>query len=230
MTQQDINNVITAFAQAAIDAKQVGFDGIELHGAHGYLIDQFFWDVTNKRTDKYGGKTLVNRTLFAEEIISTVRTAVGPDYPISFRMSQWKLGNYHSKMAKTPQELESFLSPLVTAGVDIFHCSTRRFLEPEFSDSDLNLAGWVKKLTGKPTITVGSIGIDNDFISTFKGESNNISKSSLDKLLEKLAHQEFDLVAVGRMLLSNPDWLEKIKMENYDAIRPFSKEHLDELY
>ena len=62
-----IEKTIEDFASAALNAKNIGFDGIELHGAHAYLIDQFFWSVTNKRTDKYGGKTLTERTTFAVE-------------------------------------------------------------------------------------------------------------------------------------------------------------------
>ncbi len=230
MTQQDIDDVVQAFAQAALDAKNIGFDGIELHAAHGYLIDQFFWDFTNKRTDKYGGKTLAERTQFAVEIIQAVRKAVGPDFPICFRLSQWKMGDYDAKMAKTPDELAAFLKPLIDAGVDLFHCSTRRFFDPEFAGSNLNLAGWVKKLSGKPTITVGSVGLDNDFVSTFQGENSNTAKGTVDELVERLAAGEFDLTAVGRMLLVNPDWLQKIKAGEYDEVRPFSKKYLDELY
>ncbi|CAN5346472.1 NADH:flavin oxidoreductase [soil metagenome] len=230
LSQQDIDEIIHAFAKAAKDAKEIGFDGIELHGAHGYLIDQFFWDFTNKRTDKYGGKTLAARTQFAVEVIAAVRHAVGDDYPISFRMSQWKLGDYDAKMAHTPIELEDFLRPLTNAGVDIFHCSTRRFFEPEFQNSNLNLAGWVKKLTGKPTITVGSVGLDKDFMSTHLGETAKISESSIDRLLSSLESQEFDLVAVGRMLLSNPDWSQKINQGKFSKIVPFAPEHLNKLY
>lgn len=230
LDQREIDNIIDAFAKAAADAKRIGFDGVELHGAHGYLIDQFFWNFTNKRSDKYGGKKLVDRTQFAAEIICAVRAAVGADYPISFRMSQWKLGDYNAKMAKSPKELEDFLLKLSDAGVDIFHCSTRRFFEPEFENSNLNLAGWVKKLTGKPTITVGSVGLDNDFMSTLSGEEAKVSESTINNLLERLALQEFDLVAVGRMLLSNPDWPNKISKGKFNEIIPFAKEHLEKLY
>ncbi len=159
MTERKIQAVIEAYAQAAADAKRIGFDGIELHGAHGYLIDQFFWSKTNKRTDRYGGD-LVARTRFAVEIIEACRRAVGPDFPIVFRYSQWKASDYTVKLAETPDELTQWLEPLVDAGVDMFHCSTRRFWEPEFAESKLNLAGWTKKLTGKPVITVGSVGLE----------------------------------------------------------------------
>lgn len=163
-----MKRLINAFAKAAADAKRLGFDGVELHGAHGYLIDQFFWKETNRRTDEYGGD-LTGRTRFASRIIHAVRKAVGSRFPIIFRFSQWKTGHYDAKLAYTPEELEAFLAPLTDAGVDIFDCSTRRFWEPEFEGSRLNLAGWTRKLTGKPTISVGSVGLKGDFTNAFDG-------------------------------------------------------------
>jgi len=224
LTLTEIQKLIAAYAEAAVKAKEIGFDGIELHAAHGYLIDQFLWNVTNQRTDGYGGKTLAERAQFAVEVVRAVRAAVGPDYPISFRLSQWKLGDYAAKMAKTPEELEAFLLRLVEAGVDVFHCSTRRFYEPEFEGSDLTFAGWVKKLSGKPSIAVGSIGLDNDFVSTFFGEEANKANNTLDTLFECVENEEFDLVAVGRMLLANPDWANKVKNAQYSEIIPFSQQ------
>ena len=144
----------------ARSAQRLGFDGVEIHGAHGYLLDQFFWDGTNQRTDAYGGD-LVARTRFAVEVIREVRSQVGPEFPVCLRFSQWKQQDYNAKLAQTPAELERFLAPLTAAGVDLFHCSQRRFWEPEFEGSSLNLAGWTKKLTGKPTVTVGSITLND---------------------------------------------------------------------
>jgi 2,4-dienoyl-CoA reductase-like NADH-dependent reductase (Old Yellow Enzyme family) len=159
MTADDIADTMIAFAEAALQAKKLGFDAVEIHGAHGYLIDQFFWHPTNQRTDHYGGNTLAERTRFAAELIRTVRQTVGPEFPICLRLSQWKLQDYTAKLATTPEEMNAWLTPLVQAGVDIFHCSQRRFWEPEFPGSDLNFAGWAKKLTGKTTITVVSVGL-----------------------------------------------------------------------
>src|ERR1035441_6357459 len=167
MTQRDIDNVIRAFGEAARSARQLGFDGVEIHGAHGYLLDQFFWEGTNQRTDGYGGD-LVARTRFGVEVIREVRSQVGPEFPVCLRFSQWKLQDYNAKLARSPAELERFLAPLSTAGVDLFHCSQRRYWEPEFEGSSLNLAGWTKKLTGKPTITVGSITLNEEFTQTFR--------------------------------------------------------------
>jgi 2,4-dienoyl-CoA reductase-like NADH-dependent reductase (Old Yellow Enzyme family) len=229
MTQQDINDVVAAFAKAAADAKAIGCDAIELHGAHGYLIDQFFWDGTNQRTDGYGGD-LAARSRFALEIVQAVRAAVGADFPIIFRFSQWKQQDYAARLCETPAALGAFLTPLAQAGVDVFHCSTRRFWEPEFDGSDLNLAGWARKLTGKPCITVGSVGLNADFLpDDGKGSFKAAEPASLDNLLERLSRQEFDLVAVGRALIANPDWAHAVAAGSTNTLAAFSKDMLLEL-
>lgn len=227
MSEQDIRDTVQAFAQAARDAKTLGFDALELHGAHGYLIDQFFWNRTNLRTDRYGGQTISERNRFALEVIAAVREAVGPDFPIILRLSQWKAFDYQARIAETPQEMEQWLVPLAEAGVDVFHCSQRRFWEPEFSGSDLNFAGWAKKLTGKPSITVGSVGLSREFIAGY-GEGP-IPPASIDGLFQRLERQEFDLVAVGRALISDPDWAKKILADETEHLRGFDKKDLETL-
>jgi len=227
MSAKDIEATIIAFGQAAADAKRLGFDCIEIHGAHDYLIDQFFWDATNLRTDEYGGKTLAERTRFAVNVIKEIRKQVGNDFAVIIRLSQFKPSDYTNKMAKTPQEMEAWLQPLIDAGVDVLHCSQRRFWEPEFEGSDLNFAGWAKKLTGAPTITVGSVGLTGDFFGAFAGESSE--PSSLEELTRRFDRGDFDLVAVGRPLLSDPNWVSKIKAGETDKLKGFSKEALGEL-
>ena len=207
-SEKEIEAVIAAYGEAAGNAKRLGFDGIELHGAHGYLIDQFFWELTNTRTDRFGGD-LVGRTRFGVEVVEACRSATGPDFPIVLRYSQWKSSDYAAKLAKTPQELEKFLAPLVNAGVDIFHCSQRRFWEPEFEGSAMNLAGWTKKLSGKPTITVGSVGLDGDITNSFEGKT--IRHMDIAKVVKMVEDGEVDLVAVGRALLADPAWPTKIR-------------------
>ncbi|WP_342646297.1 NADH:flavin oxidoreductase [Mucilaginibacter sp. CSA2-8R] len=227
MTDADIADTIAAFGQAAADAKRLGFDCVEIHGAHGYLIDQFFWEGANLRTDSYGGATLPERSRFAIEVIKEVRKRVGEDFAVIIRLSQWKPTAYTSKMAHTPQELEAWLNPMADAGVDIFHCSQRRFWEPEFDESDLNFAGWAKKLTGKATITVGSVGLTGEFLAAFAGESSD--PSSLDELLRRMDRGDFDLVAVGRPLLSDPFWVQKIREGRTEDLKGFTKDALAEL-
>ncbi|WP_406320310.1 NADH:flavin oxidoreductase [Streptomyces sp. NBC_01637] len=218
MTRRDLDDVIGAFVEAAAAAERIGFDGVELHGAHGYLLDQFLWAGTNRRTDAYGGDP-VARTKFAAEIVSAVRETVSPGFPVIFRYSQWKQEAYGARLARTPEELEAILTPLAAAGVDAFHASTRRYWLPEFEDSDLNLAGWTKKLTGRPTITVGSVGLDGDFIRAFAGEGAEVG--SIDNLLDRLERDEFDLVAVGRALLQDPEWAAKVLAGRVDELKPY---------
>ncbi|HCA87991.1 MAG TPA: 12-oxophytodienoate reductase [Streptomyces sp.] len=227
MTAEDVDEVIAAFAAGAAAAEAGGFDGIELHGAHGYLIDQFLWSGTNLRDDGYGGD-LASRNRFATEIVAACRRVVSPDFPIIFRMSQWKMGAYGAKIAESPQELEAVLTPLADAGVDAFHASTRRYWLPEFEDSDLNLAGWAKKLTGRPTISVGSVGLDNEFIKAFQGERGGVT--GIEQLLDRLERDEFDLVAVGRALLADPEWAAKILSGHTDELDAFDAKALSTLY
>lgn len=104
MDDAAIADTIAAHGRAAADAKRLGFDTVEIHGAHGYLIDQFFWSGTNSRTDQYGGE-LANRTRFAAEIVKNVRAAIGPDFPIILRVSQWKQQDFAARIAVTPEAM-----------------------------------------------------------------------------------------------------------------------------
>lgn len=232
MSLEDVKETIEAFAQAAADAQAIGFDGVEIHGAHGYLIDQFFWEDTNQRDDEYGGDR-VGRTRFAVDIVKAIRSRCGENFPIVLRFSQWKQQNYMAKLANTPEELKQFLQPLVDAGVDIFHCSTRRFWDAEFEGSSLNLAGWVKKLSGKPTITVGSLGLSSSFIDEAKRdmvETSDVNEDSFENLAKRLTNNEFDLVAVGRALLQDPEWVPKVRDNRLDELSDYNKEVLGKLF
>jgi 2,4-dienoyl-CoA reductase-like NADH-dependent reductase (Old Yellow Enzyme family) len=221
MTDADIAAVIDSFGRSAEAALALGFDGVELHAGHGYLIDSFFWGETNRRQDGYGGNAAARAT-FAAEIVSECRRRTKPDFPILLRFSQWKNADYSAKIVQTPDELEQFLTPLVDAGVDIFHCSTRRFWEPEFSNSDLNLAGWTRKLSGRPTITVGSVGLSEDLFASLKTE-NVAHVDDLTLLLTMLERGDFDLVAIGRGLLADPDWASKVREGRAGDLRGFHK-------
>ncbi|WP_158799723.1 NADH:flavin oxidoreductase [Pedobacter sp. L105] len=224
MTESDIADTIAAYGRAAADAKRLGFDCVEIHGAHGYLIDQFFWAELNHRTDQYGGKTIAERNRFGVEVIKEVRRQVGEDFAVIIRLSQFKQTDYNFKLATNPIEMEAWLNPLVDAGADILHCSQRRFWDAEFEGSDLNFAGWAKKLTGAATITVGSVGLTGEFMAAFKGEASQ--PASLDELLRRLDRGDFDLVGVGRPLLADPNWVQKIQEGRTDELKGFTKEAL----
>lgn len=230
MTEEDIQKTIAAYAEAALNSKNLGFDAVEIHGAHGYLIDQFFWSEMNKRTDAWGGKTIAERNQFAIAVIKAIRKAVGEKFPVIIRLSQWKQQDYTARIANNPKEMEEWLLPLSEAGVDIFHCSQRRFWEPEFEGSDLNFAGWAKKITKKPSISVGSVALTSDFLGTFKGESSQPNAGSIEELIKRMERGEFDLIAVGRALLADPQWVQKIKNNNLQDFKDFKKEYLSTLY
>lgn len=232
MSEEAIADTISAFANAAADAKRLGFDMLELHGAHGYLIDQFFWLGTNLRNDRFGGGTLAARSTFAVELVKAVRAAVGPDFPIALRVSQWKQQDYTVRLAPTLDAMTDWLGPLVDAGTDILHCSQRRFWEPEFPEVDgldgLNFAGWAKKLTGAVTISVGSVGLSTDALGTYSGERS--TPVMLDGVVERMERGEFDLIAVGRALIGDPEWVAKIRQGSHAALSDFAIEDLATLY
>lgn len=211
------------YATAALNARAAGFDAVELHGAHGYLLDQFLWERTNVRADGYGGSA-TDRVRFPVEVVRAVRAAVGPDFPILYRFSQWKQADYAATLADTPAELERLLEPLVEAGVDVFHPSTRRHYLPAFpdlegADGQLSLAGWTKRVTGLPAIAVGSVGLQTEFKPS---EVRDIEPAPVEAVLRQFANSEFDVIAVGRALLSDPEWVNKLRFGRQDEFVGFN--------
>ncbi|RIV89525.1 12-oxophytodienoate reductase [Aurantiacibacter xanthus] len=231
MSEEDVADTVAKFASAAADAVKLGFDTIELHGAHGYLIDQFFWGEMNRRDDKWGGATLPERSRFAAEIVKQVRAAMPADMPLILRVSQWKQQDYTVKLAPTPAEMEAWLGPLVAAGADVIHASQRRFWEPEFPEIDgekgLNFAGWAKKLTGAATISVGSVALDGEFLAAFAGQSSKVA--DLGELERRMDAGEFDLIAVGRALIANPEFANKVREGRQSELQGFDAQMLGEL-
>lgn len=228
MAEADIAAVVEAYARAAADAKAVGFDGVEIHGAHGYLLDSFIWRETNRRVDRYGGPA-ANRIRFAAEVVSAMRDAVGSEFPIVYRFSQWKSGNYEARIADTPNELAALLRPLAEAGVDVFHASTRRFWESAFDGSELTLAGWAQQLTGKPAILIGSVGLDrvHETRALRNPENTTVGTTGIARLLEIVAEQDIALVALGRALLADAEWANKIAAGRDSDIRGLTPDDLD---
>ena len=117
MTSQDINETIEAFASDAKYCEEIGFDGIEIHGAHGYLIDNFFWGGTNEREDLYGG-SINNRSQLATDIVKAIRSNVSDNFIVGLRFSQWKQQDYEAKLASSPESLKKVIGPPTEAGLD----------------------------------------------------------------------------------------------------------------
>jgi 2,4-dienoyl-CoA reductase-like NADH-dependent reductase (Old Yellow Enzyme family) len=231
MTLEEMKAIGEGFVRSARIAREIGAAGIEVHCAHGYLLDQFLWHGSNLREDGYGGPDIADRVRFPAEIVSAIRGECGADFLISLRFSQWKEVDYGARIAADPGELQRMATILREAGVDALHCSTRRFWEPEWAGDGRNLAGWVKALSGLPTITVGSVGLDTDVMTTFieaKDPGARIGEAIVD-LETRLAAGEFDLVAVGRALIGDPDFVHKLELGDYKAIRTFARADLGTL-
>ena len=227
LSTNDIDNIIASYVKAARDAQWAGFDGVEVHGAHGYLPDLFLWERTNQRSDRYGG-ALADRTRFACELVGALRSELGPDTVISFRFSQWKADLFDARIANTPSELETVLGPLTAAGVDIFHPSTRRHYDAAFpdlggADGRLSLAGWTKKITGHPTITVGSIALTKTIGESGATAGGHADIASLHALVRQYERGEFDIAAIGRAALANPDIVHKIHSGRSQELIPYNE-------
>ena len=225
MTLEDIKQTINAYASDAKYCEEIGFDGVEIHGAHGYLIDNFFWEGTNIRDDNYGG-SIEKRSQFVSEIIQAVRSNISREFIVGLRFSQWKQHDFEAKLAHTTDDLKKVLLSPVESGLDYLHSSMRRFWESEFEGSEENLAYWTKKISNIPTIGVGSVGLDSDFIDmTAPSKPANI-----DKAIDDISKEKYDLLAVGRALLSDHEWVLKMKEGRLKDVIPYSKEALLKLY
>lgn len=210
MSDSDIADVIAAYALAARNAAALGADGIAIHGAHGYLIDTFLWDYTNRRTDRWGGAP-AGRAAFGVAVIKAIRAEVGDNMPIVLRFSQFKMQDYRAVLADAPDALGALLGPLADAGVDLFDASQRYFDTPTFTGSSLNLAGWAKRLTGKASMTVGGVALDKARGPARHIDDSQQSVNNLQLLVERFDRGEFDMVAVGRAILNDPDWFTKAR-------------------
>lgn len=209
MTDQDIEDVLAAYVRSARHAVDAGFDGIAIHGGHGYLLDAFMWADTNRRTDDWGG-SLRARAAFPAAVVAAIRAEIGDELPIFYRFSQHKQQDYKARIAETPEELGVLLGALVEAGVDVLDASIRRFDAPAFEGSGLSLAGWAKKLTGARTMAVGSVGLGKT-LREGRGAGTIPAEDNRDELHRRLAADEFDLIAVGRLHLADPALAQRLR-------------------
>jgi len=203
MTEEEITATIEAFAEAALRAKKAGFDGVELHGAHGYLIQEFISPLTNLRNDKWGG-SFENRCRFAVEIIRKIRKKVGKDFPLFFRVSLEE----SSEGGLSLEEGLKYIKVLEEEGVDCLDVthgnyeSLKHFpMQGDPFDQLVYLSEAAKKEVSIPVITVGSLGIKPEI-------AENVIKNG-----------KADLVNFGRELLADPDFVKKIKNNKIEEIR-----------
>lgn len=204
ITREEIQEIIAAFGASALRAREAGFDAVEVHGAHGYLLTQFLSALSNKRDDEYGG-SLINRSRFMIEVLQEVRRRVGPDFPVSLRLSVEECikGGY------TFEDIQPILPNLVKAGADILHASLGTHGSPGGITSapfeyppgfNVWRAKKLKEAVGLPVIAVG-----------------RFTDPSLAN--EVIARGETDLVAFGRQYLADPDFLTKAREGRPEDIR-----------
>lgn len=190
MTREQIAELVRSFAEAALRAKEVGFDGVEIHGANGYLLDQFLTDYTNQRDDEYGGAT-ENRVRLLVEVVQAVRREVGDDFAVGVRISQGKVNDYEHKWANGAEDARITFEALSTARPDFLHITEYDATAPAFGAGD-PLATLARRYSGLPIIANGKLGDPNQAAS----------------LVENCM---IDVVALGKTALANPDWPEKVQ-------------------
>lgn len=194
ITLDDINYVKESFVKSAIRSKKAGFDGVEIHAAHGYLLSQFYSPYTNKRIDKYGG-SLENRMRLHNEIIKEVRNAVSDDYIIAIRFGAYDYLEGGSKLEEIPIAVKSF----VNSGVDLIDISGGlcRYVNPHSKEAGYfkELSKIAKESCDVPIILTGGIKKARD------GE-------------DLLSKRYCDLIGIGRALLMDSEWSKKALKED----------------
>lgn len=155
-TKADIAKAIAGFAAAARRVRSAGFDGIEIHGANGYLLDQFLTSYTNQRTDEYGGPA-ENRVRLLVEIARAVRAVVGDDFTVGIRISQAKVNDFTHKWAGQERDAKVIFGGLGRAGLDFIHVSEHKAWKSAFDGGDASLAALAKRYGRLPVIANGGL-------------------------------------------------------------------------
>lgn len=199
ISNKELQEVIEHFSDAASRAKSVGFDGIEVHGANGYLLDQFHTDYTNLRKDEFGGSP-ENRIRLSVLILKAIRERVGEDFVIGIRISQGKVNDFYHKWHGKEEEAKVIFQSLASANPDYIHTTEFRADQPAFESNGPTLSYLAKKYSNLPIITNGQLGDPN--------KANNL-----------IENEEADFVALGTIALANYDWPNKVR--NNESIQAF---------
>lgn len=187
LTRGEITEITEAFAQAARRAKEAGFDGVEIHSGHGYLLNQFYSPLTNKRTDEYGADTMENRTRFHVEVIQAVRRMVGDDYPVAIRLG----GCDYREGGSTVEDCVDACRIFEKAGVDLLDITGGLFgyLRPGHTEPGYfkEMSGAVKREVKVPVLVTGGV--------------------KTVEAAEELLEQGFaDMVGIGRAIFKDAHW------------------------
>lgn len=190
-TKDEITEVINGFVNTAVRAKSAGFDGVEIHGANGYLLDEFLTDYTNQRTDEYGGSTK-NRVRLSIETFHAIREAVGKDFIVGIRISQAKVNDNKHKWAGKEKDAEIIFGELGQADVDFIHVSEYEAWKPAFDKNGPSLASLAKKYGKASVIANGHL-------------------QDPGRAKEMVENGEADVITLGKGALANHDWVQKVQ-------------------
>jgi 2,4-dienoyl-CoA reductase-like NADH-dependent reductase (Old Yellow Enzyme family) len=193
-----IDAIARAFARAAVNAIEAGFDGVDLHGGNGYLLDQFLTHYTNLRTDDYGG-CAENRVRFLADVVRAVRSAVGPSVPVGIRISQAKVNDPHYRWPGGEADAVVIFQALADAGVTFLHISGPDASQPAFGEGP-TLVGLAKRYGGAPVIANGSL-------------------ENPDAAQNLIQSGDADLISLARGALANTDWPQRVKGDR--KLEPF---------
>jgi 2,4-dienoyl-CoA reductase-like NADH-dependent reductase (Old Yellow Enzyme family) len=189
LSADEISQLIRDFAAAAGRAKAVGFDGVEIHGANGYVLDQFLTSYTNQRKDAYGGSTQ-NRVRLLVEVSEAVRREVGPDFAVGIRISQGKVNDFEHKWADRQQDAKIIFESLAKAGLDYIHITEFDAMQPAFGEGE-TLVALARRYGKLPVIANGQLG-------------------DHDKAAALVASGDATIITLGKTALANPDWPARI--------------------
>lgn len=188
MTEFDINHVINGFVETAKGAVEAGFNGIEIHGAHGYLINNFLSSYSNQRTDSYGG-SVENRFRFAHEVIQAVHKVVPEDRLLAFRISNWGVADMEVSLFESKAEYQAIIKMLSKEPIDVISVSTYGYKDKAFG-TDQNMAEITREVTDLPLMICGQI---------------------YDRASAEDALKSADIALSGKSILLNPHWVEDIR-------------------
>jgi 2,4-dienoyl-CoA reductase-like NADH-dependent reductase (Old Yellow Enzyme family) len=189
MSLFDMDHVVMGFVETAKGAVRAGFDGIEIHGAHGYLINQFLSSYSNKRTDDYGG-SVENRFRFAREVIRAVRQVVPKERLLTFRISNWGVADMEVSLFQGRDEWQQMIRLLSKEEIDLVSLSTYDFREKAFG-TDQNMSQLTREATDLPLMICGKIH---------------------DRKSAEEALQDADIALSAKSFLLNPDWVEGVRL------------------
>jgi len=184
----DIEHVITGFVETARGAIAAGFDGIEVHGAHGYLISNFLSLYSNRRTDEYGG-SVENRYRFAHEIIQAVRQVVPPDRLLTFRISNWGVADPEVSLFEDKPEWQQIIKMLSKEPIDAISVSTYDYSAKAFG-TDQTMARITREATDLPLMICGKI---------------------YDRATAEDAIKDADIILSAKSILLNPNWVDDVR-------------------